>query len=64
MPTSIVPFDQEYVPPPVAVTLIEVVAQVNIVATGVLIPADTAISWVITMLSVSVQPLAPVTVTV
>ena len=43
VPTSIVPFDQEYVPPPVAVTLIEVVVQLSSVVGGVLIPAVTVL---------------------
>ena len=33
------PFDQEYVPPPVAVRLMDVVEHVSSVADGVLIPA-------------------------
>ena len=59
------PFDQEYVPPPVAVRLMDVVEHVSSVADGLLIPAVGAmISCVMVMLSVSVQLLAAVAVTV
>ena len=56
----------EYESPPVAVTLIDVVVQVNSVTPVLLlIPAvGTATSCVVVMLAVDVQPLEPVTVTV
>ncbi|MBK6966699.1 MAG: hypothetical protein IPH20_23085 [Bacteroidales bacterium] len=48
-----------------AVRLIEVTEQVRMVVEGGVMPAvGAAISWVITMLSVSEHPLASVTVTV
>jgi len=57
---------QLYVPPPVAVTVIVVVAQVNtVVPVEFIIPATgNDGSEVIVIDSVSVHPLAPVTVTV
>ena len=59
------PLSQLYVPPPVAVMLIDVVVQVNSVVVGGVMPAVGAVRFcVIVMLSVSVQPLAEVTVTV
>ena len=42
-PTVVEPFDQEYVPPPVAVRLMDVVEHVSSVADGVLIPAVGAV---------------------
>ena len=60
-----VPSDQEYVPPPVAVKLIEVLIQ-SIWVTPVLLVIPTVgavMSFVIDMLSVSVHPFEPVTVT-
>ena len=39
VPTTVVPFDQEYVPPPVAVKLILVVVHVRILVLGVVIAA-------------------------
>ena len=65
VPTVVDPSDQEYVPPPVAVRLMDAVEHVSCVADGVLIPAVGAvISCVMVMLSVSVQLLAAVAVTV
>ena len=59
------PSDQEYVPPPVAVRLMDVVEHVSSVADGVLIPAVGGVVFcVIVMLFVSVQPLSAVVVTV
>jgi hypothetical protein len=61
----VAPLLQEYVPPPVAVKVIEVVVHVRTVVTGDVIAAIGAvISWVIVIDSVSVQPFADVTVTV
>ena len=55
----------KYVPPPVAVSAIDVVAQVRTVVAGAVIPAvGTAVLCVMVIDSVSVQPLAEVTVTV
>jgi hypothetical protein len=65
VPKTVVPFDQEYVPPPVAVKEMAVVVQVKIVEVGTLIPAVGAIEFcVIVDAAVAVQPLVPVTVTV
>jgi len=65
VPTTAVPFDQEYVPPPVAVNGILVVVQVKVVALGALIPAVGATEFcVIVDDAVAVHPLVPVTVTV
>ena len=60
------PFDQEYVPPPVAVRLMDVVEHVSSVADGVLIPAvgGVTLPCVMVMLSVSAHPMAEVAVTV
>ena len=57
---------QAYVPPPVAVTLIEVVVHVNtVVPVLFVIPAIGGVVFeVIVILEVFVHPLAPVTVTV
>ena len=55
----------KYVPPPVAVKLMLVVEQVNSVVVGGVIPAVGAtVFCVIVIVSVSVQPLTAVTVTV
>ena len=53
-------------PPPVAVTQMEVVVQVStVLPPGLLIPADGAVVFCeIAILAVAVQPLDPVTVTV
>ena len=66
VPTTLVPLDHEYVPPPVAVTLIDVVPQVRTVVPELLMMAavGVVIFCVIVMLASSVQPLAEVTVTV
>ena len=60
------PLSHEYELPPVAVTLIDVVVQVNSVTPVLLvIPAVGAVVFDVTvMLAVEIQPLAPVTVTV
>ena len=59
------PLLQAYVTPPVAVKLILVVEQVNSVVNGGVMPAvGKPALCVIAIVSVSVQPLAPVTVTV
>ena len=62
VPTTLDPLDQEYVSPPVAVTLIEVVVQFNSVTPVTLvIPAIGCTTFcVIVMLAVFVQPLAVV----
>ena len=65
VPTTEVPFDHEYVPPPVAVKEIDVVAQVNTLVVGAVMAAvGNAVLWVITCDAVAVHPLVPVTVTV
>src|SRR5574344_2126398 len=63
---GVAPPDQEYVPPPVAVTEIDNVVQVKIVVPVLLVlPAVGGVIFcVIVIASVSVQPLAAVTVTV
>jgi hypothetical protein len=43
VPTIVVPFDHEYVPPPVAVSVILVVEQVNTVVDGAVIAAAGAV---------------------
>jgi hypothetical protein len=66
VPTTVDPFDHEYVPPPVAVKLIVVVVQVNTVVEVLLVmPAVGAVVFcVIVTALVAVHPLLPVTVTV
>ena len=65
VPTTAVPLDQEYVPPPVAVKEIEVVAQVKTLVVGAVIAAvGNAVLCVMICEAVAVQPFAPVTVTV
>ena len=65
LPTVVAPLLHEYVPPPVAVKLIEVVEHVSIVVAGAVIPAVGALVFCVMVIgSVSVQPLAAVTVTV
>ena len=55
----------KYVPPPVAVSAIDVVPQVSVVVEGAVIPAVGAVmSCVIVIDSVSAHPFAEVTVTV
>jgi hypothetical protein len=65
LPTTFVPSDQEYVPPPVAVRVVLVVVQFS-ARPLLLIPADgAALFCVIVVLAVEVEhPLAPATVTV
>lgn len=59
-----VPFDHEYEPPPVAVKLIDKVAQVNTVVVGAEIPTTGKLIFcVITCDAVAVHPLDEVTVT-
>jgi hypothetical protein len=43
VPTTVVPLLHEYVPPPVAVKLIDVVVQVSAVVAGAVIPAVGAV---------------------
>ncbi len=57
------PFDHEYVPPPVAVLLIEVVEQVKFMM-PVMPALGTLLSTVTLVVAVAVQPLVFVTVTV
>ena len=66
VPTTLVPFDHEYVPPPVAVKLIEVVVQFNSVVPVLLVieEAGGVEVCVMVMDAVPVHPLALVTVTV
>jgi hypothetical protein len=61
-PRMVVPFDQEYVPPPVAVKAMEVRLHVSSLAFGALEMAaiGAAIVCVIVTLEVAVQPFAPV----
>ena len=66
VPTTLVPSLQEYVDPPLAVTLMEVVVQFSSL-TPVLLVMDavgTLLSLVIVMEASAVQPLAAVAVTV
>ena len=66
VPTTLVPSLQEYVDPPLAVTLMEVVVQFSSL-TPVLLVMDavgTLLSLVIVIDEVAVQPLAAVAVTV
>ena len=62
---GVAPPSHEYVPPPVAVTLILVRVQVNTVLPLLLVmPAvGVVIFWVITICAVDIQPLPLVTVT-
>jgi hypothetical protein len=61
----VAPLLQEYVPPPAAVKVMEVVVHVRTVVVGAVIAATGAVIFcVIVMDSVSVQPFAAVTVTV
>ena len=55
---------QLYVPPPLAVSVIDVVVQVRSVVGDVIDAVGTVVFWLMVILSVSVQPLAAVTVTV
>jgi len=66
VPTTLVPFDHEYVPPPVAVKLMDVVVQFNSVVPVLLVIAVTGgvDVCVIVIDAVDQQPLALVTVTV
>jgi len=66
VPTTLVPFDHEYVPPPVAVKLMDVVVQFNSVVPVLLVIAVTGgvDVCVIVIVAVDEQPLALVTVTV
>jgi hypothetical protein len=65
VPTTVVPFDQEYEVPPDAVKEMEVVAHVNTEVLGGLITAvGTTMFCVMICTSESVQPFAAVTVTV
>jgi hypothetical protein len=65
LPTVVDPLLHEYVPPPVAVKLIDVVVQVSTVVAGAVIAAVGAVMFcVIVIDSVSVHPFAEVTVTV
>ncbi len=57
------PLDHKYVPPPVAVLLTLVIEQVNL-SVPVMPAVGTELSCVTTVVAVSVQPLALVTVTV
>ena len=66
VPTTLVPFDHEYVPPPVAVKLMDVVVQFNSVV-PVLLVIDVAGGvdvCVMVIDAVAEQPMALVTVTV
>ena len=66
VPTTEEPFDHEYVPPPVAVKLMEVVVQFKtVVAVLLVIPAVGAVIFrVIVMVLVALQPILFVTVTI
>jgi hypothetical protein len=65
VPTTVVPLDHEYVPPPVAVNVIAVVVQVNTVVVGVVIAAAGAVIFcVIVCEAVAIQPFVAVNVTV
>ena len=66
VPTMVVPFDHEYVPPPVAVKLMLVSVQVNCVAAVLFVIAafGAVMFWVMMICSVSIQPFEPVAVTV
>ncbi len=66
LPTFVVPFDHAYVKPPFAFTLMLVCVQVStFVFEALKIPATGVVMfWVMVLLAVDVQPLAPVTVTV
>ena len=66
VPTTLVPFDHEYVPPPVAVKLMDVVVQFNSVVPVLLVIEVTGgvDVWVIVIDAVAEQPMALVTVTV
>ena len=66
VPTTDDPLDHEYVPPPVAVTLIAVLEQVNSVEPVLLVMPDVGgiVLLVMLMLAVALQLLALVTVTV
>ena len=66
VPTTIDPFDHEYVPPPVAVKLIVAVVQVNtVVEVLLMIPAVGAVVFCVMVTAlVAVHPLLLVTVTV
>ena len=64
-PTFVVPFDHEYVPPPVAVNCTEVVVQVITVLEGkVMETTGAAVFCVMICVAVAVHPIAAVTVTV
>ena len=65
-PTFVAPFDQLYDKPPVALRLMEVVLQVNIVVPVRLVMAAVGgvVFCVIIVFAVAVQPFVPVTVTV
>ena len=66
MPTTLVPFDHEYVPPPVAVKLMDVVVQFNSVV-PVLLVIDVAGGVEVCVMvidAVDEHPFALVTVTV
>jgi hypothetical protein len=65
VPTTLVPFDQEYVPPPVALKVIVGLVQVSTLVVGAVIEAfGTVMFCVITCDAVAVQPIEDVTVTV
>ena len=66
VPTTLVPFDHEYVPPPVAVKLMDVVVQFNSVVPVLLVIAVTGGVDVCVMVidAVDEHPFALVTVTV
>ena len=66
VPTTLVPFDHEYVPPPVAVKLMVVVVQFNSVVPVLLVidEAGGVEVCVMVMDAVDEQPLVLVTVTV
>lgn len=65
VPTTIVPFDHEYVPPPLAVSVIDVVAHVKVFVDGELIIATGGVIFCVIVCDVDAEhPFAPVTVTV
>src|SRR5450759_2034325 len=65
VPTTVLPSDHEYVPPPLAVSVVFGVVQFNARPLLLLIDAvGTVLSNVVVALAVAVHPLAPVTITV
>jgi hypothetical protein len=63
---NVVPLDQEQILAPFAVNISEVVEQFNMLepVLFVILIVGAVMSWVIEVLTIAVQPFAPVTVTV